>query len=176
MKPKFFIALATAPMLPGVLGFTNTIDIMPRKTEKPYIKFAKPISKIIKSPFIAKKLKKLDHEAEKAKKIFRNISILKGKSMLIDTTKTKTFVSPYLGYLLYPQTGYCVRVERINGDYHINAGKNPWQRNKKIINIGKLMSKYGGGGHKTVGGVDKRTKSEILKIAEEIIEYLNKHG
>lgn len=137
---------------------------------------SEPISKIIKLPLITEKLKKLDHEAEKAKKIFRNISTLKGKSMLIDTTKTKTFVSPYLGYLLCPQIGYCVRVERINGDYHINAGKNPWQRNKKIINIGKLMSKYGGGGHKTVGGVDKRTKSEILKIAAEIIEYLNKHG
>jgi nanoRNase/pAp phosphatase (c-di-AMP/oligoRNAs hydrolase) len=46
----------------------------------------------------------------------------------------------------------------------------------KVVNIGKLMSKYGGGGHRTVGGIEKKTKPEILKVAEEIIEYLNRHG
>jgi nanoRNase/pAp phosphatase (c-di-AMP/oligoRNAs hydrolase) len=38
------------------------------------------------------------------------------------------------------------------------------------------MKKYGGGGHKGVGGLERKSKKEIMKIAEEIIEYLNKHG
>lgn len=137
---------------------------------------SEPISKIVKLPFIVKELKKLDHETRIAKKIFKEISVPKGKIMLVDTTKTKIFVSQYMGYFLYPQINYFITVMRSDDGYHINVGKNPWKKMKNNIPIGEMLGKYGGGGHKGVGGVNRRTKSEILKLAGEIIEYLNKHG
>lgn len=137
---------------------------------------SEPISKIVKLPFIIKELKKLDQEAEKARKIFKNISTLKGKAMLVDTTKTKFFVPRYLDYFLHPQIRYSVRVERVDNGLHISVGENPWKKMPRKISIGEMLGKYGGGGHKGVGGVTRKTKPEILKIAEEVIEYLNKHG
>ncbi len=137
---------------------------------------SEPISKIVKLPFIVKELKKLDYETGKAKKIFKDISVLKGKIMLVDTTKTKIFISRYMGYFLYPQLNYFVIVMRSDNGYHISAGKNPWKKMPNKVAIGEMLGKYGGGGHGGVGGVDRRTKSEILKVAGEIIEYLNKHG
>lgn len=137
---------------------------------------SEPISKIVKSPFIARELKKLDNEAGKAREFFKNVSVLKGNIMLVDTTKTKFFISRYMEYFLHPQIGYSVRVERAGGDYHLSVGKNPWRKNRNALNVGKLLSKYGGGGHEGVGGVDRKSKSEILKITGEIIEYLNKYG
>ncbi len=134
------------------------------------------ISKIVKLPFIAKELKKLDYETKRAKKIFKDISALKDKIVFVDTTKTKTFISRYMGYFLYPKIKYFVIVMRSDGGYHISAGKNPWKKMPNKIAIGEMLGKYGGGGHKGVGGVERRTKPEILKVAEEIIEYLNKHG
>jgi len=137
---------------------------------------SEPISKIVKLPFIIKELKKLDYETIRAKKIFKDISALKGKIMFVDTTKTKIFISRYMGYFLYPQINYFVIVMRSDNGYHISAGKNPWGKMPNKVPIGEMFGKYGGGGHERVGGVDRRTKSEILKVAGEIIEYLNKHG
>lgn len=134
---------------------------------------SEPISKIVKSPFIAEELKELDNETGKAKRFFKKVSVLRGNVALVDTTKTKFFVSRFLEYFLYPQIEYSVRVEWAGDDYHISVGKNPWTKTPAGVHIGEMLKKYGGGGHRGVGAVDRKTKSEILKIAAEVIEYLN---
>jgi len=151
-------------------------DSPPRQGELVERLAVESISKVAKSHFVVKKLERLDREAKETRKIFKNILTSKNKSALVNTTKTKLFVPRYLEYLLCPQLEYSVRVESVDDGYHISAGRNPWRKGKTPVNIGKLLSKYGGGGHKNVGGAGRKKKSEILKIAREVVEYLNKHG
>lgn len=65
--------------------------------------------------------------------------------------------------------------DKDNKIFKLSVGKNPW-RARGRVHIGKILSKYGGGGHDGAGGLEKKTKEEILKIADEVVEYLNAKG
>ncbi len=137
---------------------------------------SEPIVKTIQIPIFRKEIKRIDKMNQGIKKVFKNISTTTDKILFIDGTKTKAQLSNYRGYYFYPKINYAITLEFYGSYYHLSVGKNLWKKMPTRVHIGKMLNKYGGGGHKTVGGVDKRTKSEILKIAEKIIEYLNKHS
>jgi oligoribonuclease NrnB/cAMP/cGMP phosphodiesterase (DHH superfamily) len=137
----------------------------------------KSIGEIINQPVIARKIKKYLADARMSAKIFKKLAILKNKVVFIDKTNNEISGSHFLAFYLYPKSFYSVSVSKFGGYYHVSAGDNPWNRVLgSDINIGEIMKKYGGGGHKGVGGLERKSKKEIMKIAEEIIEYLNKHG
>ncbi len=131
------------------------------------------ISELLKIPAMSERIKHLLNETEKSKKIFPSISRFDKKVLFVDATKTAIPISRFLGYYLNPEAFYTVTIERIPGGYHLNVGKNPWNKNHEI-NLGRLMSQYGGGGHAGVGAVERENKEEVLKVAGEIVEYLNK--
>ena len=141
-----------------------------------------PITKTIQIPIVKKEIKRIEEDDKEAKKVFKKISNITGRVLFIDGTKTKAQLSNYLGYYFYPQIDYAIALEFYGGYYHLNVGKNLWKKTPVRVgrptgvHIGEMLKKYGGGGHKTVGGMERKSKSEILKIVGEIIEYLNKHG
>jgi hypothetical protein len=136
----------------------------------------KPLSQIVKRPHIQKWLERRRRKTEEVKRVFKNKAVLKGKTLIVDNVRTKLVAPRFLGYFLYPKISYVIGLESVSGGYHLGVGRNPWLKTRRKANIGRLLKKYGGGGHKTVGGVERKSKSEILKIAGEVIEYLNKHG
>jgi oligoribonuclease NrnB/cAMP/cGMP phosphodiesterase (DHH superfamily) len=135
-----------------------------------------PLSRTIQTPIIRREIKKVEKSNREIKRIFKNISFVSGKVVFIDGTRTKNQFSRYIGYYFYPEINYSITLEFRRYCYHLSVGKNPWKREPAGINIGELLSKYGGGGHKTVGGVERKSKPEILRIAGEVIEYLNNNG
>lgn len=136
----------------------------------------KPLSQVVGLPYIQRWLEKRNHRMKVIMKVFKNIAILKGKVLFVDNTKTKLATSRFLGYFLYPKISYVAGFKSVSGGYHLGVGKNPWLKTGRKVDIGRLLKKYGGGGHKDVGGLERKSKSEILKIAEKVIEYLNEHG
>ena len=42
------------------------------------------------------------------------------------------------------------------------------------VHIGKLLKRYGGGGHKDAGGVEFETREAAMRAVEEIVTVLNK--
>jgi hypothetical protein len=140
---------------------------------------SEPIVKTIQIPVVKKELKRIEEGNREAKKVFKKISMVTGKVVFVDGTKAKAQLSRYFGFYFYPKIDYVITLGFYGDYYHLSVGKNPW---KKIpacagrpakVHVGKMLNKYGGGGHKTVGGVERKTKSEVLRIAEEVIEYLN---
>lgn len=136
----------------------------------------KPMSDIMAQGHIVKKVKKADTDIKIVLKNLKKCSVLSEKVIFVDATQISSNVSHYMAYFNYPKHKYSIILEKQEGYYHLGAGFNRWQKDKQCTNIGGLMLKYDGGGHKTVGAVEKKSKKEIVKIAEKIIKYLNKHG
>jgi len=132
-----------------------------------------PIAKTIQIPTVKKEIKRIEKDEKEVKKIFKKISTVTGRAVFVDGTKTKAQLSNYFGCYFYPKIDYTVTLEFYGRYYHLSVGKNPWKKTPIRVHIGEMLKKYGGGGHKTVGGMERKTKSEILKIAGEVIEYLN---
>lgn len=135
---------------------------------------SEPIIKTIQIPAVKKEIKRVEKDNKRAKKIFKKISKITGRVIFVDSAKAGAQFSNYLSYYFYPKIDYTLTLEFYGDYYHLNVGKNPWKKTPAKIHIGEMLKKYGGGGHKTVGGMERKTKPEILKIAGEIIEYLNK--
>jgi len=134
------------------------------------------VSRTIQTPIIRREIKKIEKNNQEARRIFKRISFVSGKVVFIDGTRTKKQISHYMGYYFYPEIDYSAILETRGAYYHLSVGRNPWKERPPTVDIGRLLSRYGGGGHKTVGGVERKLKSEILKVAGEVIEYLNENG
>ena len=59
------------------------------------------------------------------------------------------------------------------GEFKIGIGSNKWSEERSTIDLGGLARKYGGGGHKGVGALFVKSRDEALRIANEIIDFLN---
>ncbi|OGN03871.1 MAG: hypothetical protein A2831_03075 [Candidatus Yanofskybacteria bacterium RIFCSPHIGHO2_01_FULL_44_17] len=134
-----------------------------------------PIIEIIKMPQISAEVARLLAKSRNTLKKFKKLSNVYGKVLFSNIIGSDISGTNLLGYFFYPKIFYSVRTSYEGGHYHIGVGKNIWRRSDKV-NIGKIMTKYGGGGHDGVGGAENKSQKEIMKIAQEIIEYLNKHG
>lgn len=160
-------------------GLAAFLDVIEKRHYKEVIKrlAEKPILEVIKLPYIQSWLKRRTRELKAAKEVLKKIAEPRGAAIFVDETKTRLDIPRYLAYFLYPKFDYVVTLGRYNnGLYYLGVGKNPWKKTPAKVHIGEILKKYGGGGHKTVGGMERKTKPEILKIAGEVIEYLNKHG
>lgn len=136
----------------------------------------KSIKEIVAEPSIKVKIRHLVSKLNKSVRNLKNISKLHNSVVFVDATGADSDISHYMSYYLHLNTKYSVIVERRYDHYHLGVGKNPWVKPLGRADIGKLMLKYKGGGHKNVGATQNNSKKEIMKIAREIIEYLNKHG
>lgn len=138
---------------------------------------SKPIAEIIKNPFIKNKLKVAFKDHQKALNLMRHISLFSDGIVFADASDYDLDVSHFMSYFIFPSVKYSVLLEKEKGRYfHLGVGKNPWNKPSHRFNVSKLLQKYGGGGHENVGAVEKKLKKEILKIASEIVKYLEKHG
>ena len=87
------------------------------------------------------------------------------------------FAKPrFIPLVLHPELLYLVRMFKKRTLWHLSVGQNPWRRNENAVDIGKLISAYGGGGHHGVGAVEFKTRKEAKKAANEIVIYLLQHG
>lgn len=136
---------------------------------------AKSLAGIIKTKEFKNKISSLIKNHAKKVKILKLILQKNKKVVFADLTGHEIFSHKFVIYYLYPEIFYSVGISRASDYYHLGVGKNPWNKTGRV-NIGQLLTGYGGGGHRDVGGVERKSKEEIIKIADEITEYLNEHG
>jgi len=68
---------------------------------------------------------------------------------------------------------YAVSVIPTRSGFHVTCGENPWKPpGERGIHVGELMERYGGGGHRSVGGANPPSLDEARAIAREIAERL----
>ena len=164
------------------ISFLDSLDRQIDKAHKASATFiikqlaAKPIADFIKLARVAKSIKGEDVKINKSLGRFKNFAESRGEVIFIDVTEANLAVAHhYFAYHLYPKTIFSILLSFYGSNYHLSVGRNPWRRNdyNGSINIGDLMSKYGGGGHKNIGGLERKSKKETMTITEEIIKYLN---
>lgn len=135
------------------------------------------IAAVVRNPKISQKSRQYTAKVLRTTKQLRAASLVVGSVVFVDAGKEKDVrIHHYMIYYLFPQKKYSVLLKRKGSCFRLGVGANPWSKSGKFADIGRLMSKYGGGGHKTVGATQRKSKSELLKIAKEIIKYLNQHG
>ena len=138
----------------------------------------KSLSDFVEVPHVKQRIGKLRRDMVKSIRFHKKNINIDGRTMVIDlhgdSTQDLAYFAPYA---IYPKASYAVRFHNFPGKpslFHINVGTNPWRRAENKKNIGELLKRYGGGGHKDVGGVEIETKKKTLKAVEEIVDFLNK--
>ncbi|TSC91566.1 MAG: phosphoesterase DHHA1 [Parcubacteria group bacterium Licking1014_17] len=134
-----------------------------------------PIEDIVNSEKYHNDIEKVLIEVQKSNKHYADSSKLIGNLVYTEILDWSFKSSSALPYYIYPEALYAVRLTGgKSGYYKIWASKNAWIEKKGNADIGLLMKKYGGGGHEGVGACNSTSLEEAKKIAEEIIDYLNK--
>lgn len=133
------------------------------------------VTRLVSRPQVKNKINKLLSETKRSFDALKASSVATGKTVFSDATVTGLHASHFYTYHLYPKAKYSILLSYHTNLYHLSVSKNPWNKNNKV-KIGDAMLKYGGGGRKDVGGLERKNKKEILIIANEITEFLNKNG
>ncbi len=101
-----------------------------------------------------------------------------GRVMVADLTGFPYHeLAHYAPYYLYPNNVYAVRYYPYPGRpslFHVNVAANPWRRRENQKHIGKILKKYGGGGHKDVGGFEEVGRARALNAVVRIAKLLNR--
>lgn len=133
-----------------------------------------PITKIARIPEIKRTVDAFRKKnAEGVDFFLKNVKVFPNGTF-IDFTKTNLRPPKFIANSVFPDLSYTVRLMPREGLYHVGASGNPWLPFNPKVHIGDLLKKYGGGGHKQVGGVEFKTLKEAQRAAREIITYLEK--
>lgn len=136
----------------------------------------RPLTSIATVPKVKKMAIRVRKENKKALLFYRRNLQPFGTGTFIDLIGARSPMLRHAPYYLFPKLMYAVRFTMKGKFYHVGVGANPWLRGANTVNIGDLLGRYGGGGHKGAGAVDFATRKEALRAVDGIIKVLNKSG
>ncbi|MCY3004328.1 MAG: hypothetical protein NTV21_21235 [Planctomycetota bacterium] len=92
--------------------------------------------------------------------------------LVYDASSSQIRRERFAAFYHYPDVHYSVGVIPTRSGFHVMAGENPWNPPPLQVHIGEIMERYGGGGHKAVGGANPPDLQEARRIAMVIGEEL----
>jgi hypothetical protein len=93
--------------------------------------------------------------------------------LLFDASSGRIRRERFAPFYHHPDIRYSVGVIPTRSGFHVTCGENPWNPPGKCgLHVGALMERYGGGGHRAVGGVNPPSLEDALRVAEEIAREL----
>lgn len=128
---------------------------------------------------LRRRLLRLRSQVARSYRLYRHGAVIEDKVSFLDKTdKTnkKVIYTHFIARILFPRLSYSVFVEKERGRFSIGMARNHWMSNPSSLDLARLMKKYGGGGHKDVAKTGVNDKSRALRIAREIVKYLNRYG
>jgi nanoRNase/pAp phosphatase (c-di-AMP/oligoRNAs hydrolase) len=137
-----------------------------------------PVDEILRIPDVEERVHTYFEHEEKHELQLTRCSTVHGNAVVADLRgETERFAgNRFLVYALFPECNISIQASHSDdGDKTIFAvGKSILDRSSKT-NVGELMLKYGGGGHKAAGTcqVDNAQADTVLK---ELIEQINADG
>ncbi len=94
------------------------------------------------------------------------------KVLVYDASSNNIRRERFAPFYHYPDTHYAVGVIPTRSGFHVMAGENPWNPPPVQVHIGEMMERFGGGGHKAVGGANPDDLQEARRVAMLIGEEL----
>ncbi len=92
--------------------------------------------------------------------------------LLFDASSDKIRRERFAAFYHHPDIQYSVGVIPTRSGYHVSAGENPWNPPGGDAHIGTIMERYGGGGHKAVGGANPPNLADARRVASEVAATL----
>jgi hypothetical protein len=92
--------------------------------------------------------------------------------LVYDASSNQIRRERFAAFYHHPDIHYSVGVIPTRAGYHVSAGENPWNPPPVQVHIGEIMERYGGGGHRAVGGANPHGLDEARRVAREIGEEL----
>lgn len=137
-----------------------------------------PIEKILEEPEVAQRCHRVVEENRRYEEILKKYTTIHGQICVTDFRSLDEAPSGnrFLAYSLFSD---CMASMKIRYDHTdrdkvlISVGKSIFKKGFSV-NIGKMLSKYGGGGHAGAGGCTMK-RSEADKNIQEIIEIMKRN-
>lgn len=136
-----------------------------------YFRNQNDLNEIFKDEFIKKITNRVKKVDSKSLSFIKNKGMIKNKTLLIDSSDKMRIFNPFFIYTKYPECKYLVIITKRKDKTGILIIFNKFYKTKNISNIGKILKKYGGGGHKVIGGCRINPKNKE-KVLEEILKQL----
>ncbi|MCG9968852.1 exopolyphosphatase [Pelotomaculum terephthalicicum JT] len=136
------------------------------------------IDEILKVPDVLERIKQFEEQSGKFKDMLKKYTNTDGKVIITDLRGVAPIYSGnrFLIYVLYPEQNISIWV--VDGKNKQNCvfavGRSIINRSSKT-DVGSLMLKYGGGGHKTVGTCQVPYQ-EAGKVLGELVASMKKDG
>ncbi|MBK7644104.1 MAG: hypothetical protein IPJ19_13835 [Planctomycetes bacterium] len=96
--------------------------------------------------------------------------------LLFDASSNQIRRERFAAFYHHPKIFYSVGVIPTRSGFHVSAGENPWNTPAKAglegAHIGTIMERYGGGGHRGVGGANPESLQDARRVAAEVAEEL----
>ncbi|MCA9003025.1 MAG: hypothetical protein KDB61_13960, partial [Planctomycetes bacterium] len=97
----------------------------------------------------------------------------KGSVIFFDAASSPVRRERFAPFYHHPDLSYAVGVIPTRAGFHITVGENPWNQPKDGVHVGELLGRYGGGGHRAVGGANPPSQQAAMAQAEEVAEFLH---
>jgi hypothetical protein len=88
--------------------------------------------------------------------------------ILFDASSNQIRRERFAAFYHHPDSFFSVGVIPTRSGYHVTAGQNPWNAPPPVVHIGSVMERYGGGGHRSVGGANAASLADARRVASEV--------
>lgn len=134
----------------------------------------KGIDRVAKDPRIQEVAERVRAENKLSLSFYRKHLQQKGNVAIVDTSELTTQKLRYGAYYLAPNAVYGLTIsKRVDDSYIVQAGVNPWKRERNAFAIGELLAQFGGGGHPFAGAVRLGTRLEVDKVVDYFTTLFN---
>lgn len=89
-----------------------------------------------------------------------------------DASSNKVRRDRFAAFYHHPEIQYAVGVIPTRAGFHVTCGENPWNKPTNGVHVGELMERYGGGGHRAVGGASPEDLDSARKLSRKIAELI----
>jgi hypothetical protein len=133
------------------------------------------VTDVAKQPDIEREADKLAEKQRQLTERVRAHSTQSGRVVFCDLTSERVeTLGKFVTYALFPDSEYSVVVGLLSSGVKISVGHNPWSGRALDTDISAICARWGGGGHKFVGGISfrknelERAQAAARQIAKEL--------
>ena len=177
LNPKGWIMLAFIADPRTGLGYKRTFRISNFELMKrlPDLLRSKTVEAILAMPDFQERIQVYFEETSKYKRLLAEHTRIEGNAIITDFRGIKEVPvgNRFIGYVLYPDQNISIRIAdgKNNQFVMISVGHSIINRTSRL-NVGSLMLKFGGGGHKQVGACQVKYE-EAANVVKELLQVIN---
>jgi oligoribonuclease NrnB/cAMP/cGMP phosphodiesterase (DHH superfamily) len=131
------------------------------------------LDRVAARPDVEKAFQRAARNRDKALEQFPpTVESKSGHVLVFDASSHRIRRERFAAFYHHPDIHYAVGVIPTRSGYHVSCGENPWNPPSVRAHVGELMERYGGGGHRAVGGANPPSREDARKAAFEIADEL----